>query len=67
MGTNTRWKITKSVVINFIIKNNIGRKRDNNTKFKARKEIHLGNNSKEKGFFWHVLVEDEPTKHVEIP
>ena len=44
MGTSTRWKITKCDVINFLIRSNLGRKRENITKSKVRKEVHPNNN-----------------------
>ena len=45
METNTRWKIAMCDIINFLVRNNIGRKHDNNTKSKIRKEVHLSINS----------------------
>ena len=43
METNPRWQIAMCDVINFLVKINFGRKRDNNTKSKIRKDVHLNN------------------------
>ena len=45
MGTTTRWKIINCDITNFLVRNSLGRKRDNSTKNKVRKEVHPGNNS----------------------
>ena len=45
METNTRWKIAMCDVRNCLVRSNIGRKRDNNTKSKIRKEVHHNINS----------------------
>jgi hypothetical protein len=45
METNTRWKIAMCDVRNFLVRSNIGRKRDNNIKSNTRKEVHHNINS----------------------
>jgi hypothetical protein len=45
MDTNTRWKIVMCDVRKFLVRNNIGQKRDNDNKSKIRKEVHLSINS----------------------
>ena len=45
MGASTRWKITKCDVVNFLVRSSLGRKHDNSTKSRVRKEVHHGNNS----------------------
>ena len=42
--TNTRWKITKCDVINFLVRINFGQEHDNSFKSKVRKDVDLGNN-----------------------
>lgn len=45
METCTRWKITKSDIINFLVRSSLGWKCDNSTKSGARKEVHPNINS----------------------
>jgi hypothetical protein len=43
IGTSTRWKLKNCDVINFLVGSSLGRKRDNSTKSRVRKEVHPGN------------------------